>query len=174
MNSKGVTLVELVVVLAVVAILAAIAMPSLHDFLQEQRRKVVAQELAFTLRMARSEAILRQTPVVVRGFHRGWGWGWVTLLDIRGLSTARGTHLNTHILDGKVPVIGNKWVRHEVRFDSFGAPAGVKGQSNAGSLFFCDPKRARLRWRVVIDWVGRVRITDLPDPESADWCGKPH
>lgn len=171
MYSKGATLVELVVVLAVVAILAAIAMPALHAILQEQRQKVVAQELAFTLRSARSEAILRQTPVVVRAFYKGWGWGWDTQLDIRGLR-ARGTILATHVLDGKAPIIGNKWVRHEVRFDSFGAPAGVQGHSNAGSLFFCDPKRARLRWRVVIDWVGRVRITDKPDPDSANLCVK--
>lgn len=66
MNSKGVTLVELVAVLAVAGILATIAVPALHGLLQEQRRKVVASELAHSLRTARSEAILRQTPVVVR------------------------------------------------------------------------------------------------------------
>lgn len=170
MNSKRVTLVELVAVLAVVGILAAIATPALHGMLQEQRRKVVAQELASTLRQARAEAILRHTPVVVRASYQGWGWGWFTMLDIRGLRTARGDVLHSHGLDGKTPIIGNRWVRKEVRFDSFGAPVGVGRQSNIGSWFVCDPKRAKLRWRVVISWAGRVRITDKPDPDSANLC----
>lgn len=164
MDSKGVTLVELVVVLAVVGILGAIAVPALHSLLQEQQGKVVAQELAQTLRTARLEAILRHSPVVVRASREGWGHGWTTLIDRRGL------RLHAPKLDGKVPIVGNRWVREEVRFNSFGAPAGVGRQSNLGSLFICDPKRLKLRWRVVISWAGRVRITDKPDPDSANLC----
>lgn len=169
MNSKGVTLVELVAALVVVGILTAIAVPALHGLLQEQRRKVVAQELAHSLRTARLEAILRQTPVVVRASLGGWGRGWTTSIDTRNIR-ARGALLHTHRLDGKAPIVGNQWLRDEVRFDSLGAPVGLGRQSNIGSLFVCDPKRARLRWRVVINWAGRVRITDKPDPDSADQC----
>jgi len=170
MKHKGMTLVELAAVLAVVGLLAVLAIPSLQSSVERQRRQVVAQELSSALRTARLEAITRHTPVVVRAFHAGWQWGWVIMLDIRGLRDGRGTVLRRHALDGTTPIVGNQWLRTEVRFDSFGAPSGTLGQSNIGSLFLCDPHKPLMRLRIALDWVGRTRLTDQLDRGTADAC----
>lgn len=53
----GVTLIELVVVLAVVAVLAAVATPSLREFMMQQRLKSAAAELLADVQLARSTSL---------------------------------------------------------------------------------------------------------------------
>lgn len=171
--NKGMTLVELLAVLAIAGILAMLAVPSLQGFVAEQRRQVVARELAAALRTARMEAITRQAPVVVRAFYNGWSWGWTTALDIRGLRNAPRTVLRRHVLDGQTRIVGNLWLKNEVRFDSSGAPTGTAGHSNIGSLYLCDTQRPLMRLRIVLDWVGRIRLTDQLDRGTTDACANP-
>lgn len=56
MNSKGYTLLELLIVLVLLGILAAIASPSFISFLQRQRVRVAAGIVYETLSLARSNA----------------------------------------------------------------------------------------------------------------------
>jgi type IV fimbrial biogenesis protein FimT len=63
---RGVTLVELLVVLAVAAILALVAAPSFNDFIRVQRLKGVANQLMTDLQFARAEAASRNRPVQIR------------------------------------------------------------------------------------------------------------
>jgi type IV fimbrial biogenesis protein FimT len=53
----GVTLVELMVTLAIVAVLVAIALPSMRDFVARKRLEGIAQELATDLRLLKSHQI---------------------------------------------------------------------------------------------------------------------
>lgn len=62
---RGITLVELAVVLAVVAIVAAIGLPNFTRFVSEQRVRAVASDLAGDLALARAEAAARGMPVIV-------------------------------------------------------------------------------------------------------------
>lgn len=55
--SRGVTLVELMVVLAIAAVLLAIALPSARDFVARKRLEGVAQELASDLRLLKAHQI---------------------------------------------------------------------------------------------------------------------
>jgi len=59
----GLTIIELMVVVAVVAIILGLAAPSLYGFLARQRVKSVNAELVTDIQYARSEAIARRTPV---------------------------------------------------------------------------------------------------------------
>lgn len=63
---RGFTLVELVVTLAVLAILTTVAIPSFNNFMANQRVKSSAQGLFTSLNFARSEAIRRNGEVLVR------------------------------------------------------------------------------------------------------------
>jgi type IV fimbrial biogenesis protein FimT len=62
----GVTLPELAVIVAILGILVALAVPGLHDFMLKQRLRAVHAQLVTDLQMARSEAAARNLPVNVR------------------------------------------------------------------------------------------------------------
>lgn len=63
--SRGVTVVELMVVVIVAAIIVAIAVPSMRDFLARQRVAAINAELVTDLQFARSEAVARNREVYV-------------------------------------------------------------------------------------------------------------
>ncbi len=61
---RGLTLIEIVVALAIVAILATIAVPSLRQLMIQQRLKATANELLNDLQAARVEALKRREGLV--------------------------------------------------------------------------------------------------------------
>lgn len=62
-RQRGLTFPELVVALAIFAILTAIAIPSLQGFLQETRLSTASNDLTSTIFLARSEAVKRNQRV---------------------------------------------------------------------------------------------------------------
>ncbi|MFN2308482.1 MAG: GspH/FimT family pseudopilin [Gammaproteobacteria bacterium] len=58
---SGYTLVELLVTLAVLAILTTVALPAFTDLIDNQRLRAAAQQIATDLRYARGESIKRHT-----------------------------------------------------------------------------------------------------------------
>ena len=64
-RADGMTTIELLVVLVIAGIFAALALPSFTDFLRQTRLSSTMSELAADLYFARSEAIKRNTHVIV-------------------------------------------------------------------------------------------------------------
>lgn len=64
-HHRGLTIIELMVVVGVVGVLAALAAPSLRDFMARQRVAAINAELVTDLQFARSEAIARNRDVYV-------------------------------------------------------------------------------------------------------------
>jgi type IV fimbrial biogenesis protein FimT len=64
------------VVVSIVAILGAVAVPSFHGLTAGQRIKTAAFDLHTDLTLARSEAIKRNTTVTVAQNTGGWSKGW--------------------------------------------------------------------------------------------------
>lgn len=63
---RGLTIIELMVVVGVVAVLAALAAPSLREFMARQRVAAINSELVTDLQFARSEAVARGRQVRVQ------------------------------------------------------------------------------------------------------------
>jgi len=84
---SGFTLVELMIVLALVAILATIGVPSFTSFIVNNRLTAQANELVSALNLARSEAIKRNSRVTVCRSNNGagcggtWNDGWIVFVD---------------------------------------------------------------------------------------------
>lgn len=74
---NGFTLVELLAVLAIVSIFAAVGVPSLGSYIESGRLRSAAFDLVADLAFARSEAIKRNAQVVVTQATAGsWTDGW--------------------------------------------------------------------------------------------------
>ena len=77
-RSHGFTLVEMLVTLAVFAVLMMIAIPSMQPFLQSQSVKNASMDINSTVELARSEAIKRNATVDVTANNAtDWSQGWV-------------------------------------------------------------------------------------------------
>ena len=75
-HNRGITLVELMVALTVLAILLSLGVPSFRDLLAAQRVRSAAYSLVSDLVLARSEAVKRGSPVVLTAAATGWADGW--------------------------------------------------------------------------------------------------
>jgi type IV fimbrial biogenesis protein FimT len=83
----GITLIEMMVVVAILAILVALAAPNLSELFIRNRLDTAANEFMTALNFARSEAIKRGVPVTVRrvsSTSKDWTQGWEIFVDING------------------------------------------------------------------------------------------
>lgn len=86
-KQRGFTLIELMVVIAIAAIMASLAAPSFSDFINRTRLTSTMSQLSSDLNRARSEAIKRNSWVLVcaRGTDTAcgasWGNGWLVCYD---------------------------------------------------------------------------------------------
>lgn len=74
--AAGFTLLELVITIAIVAILLAVALPNFHDFVIHSTVNSTANELVGALNTARAEAVKRGRPVAVIANGGNWNAGW--------------------------------------------------------------------------------------------------
>lgn len=99
--ARGFTLVELLIAVAVVAILAEIAMPSLQSLIASQTVKTAASTLQFALLRTRAESLKRNTNVTLAPATAGqWNAGWNVI------NPADGSSLSTYGAVSNVTVAG--------------------------------------------------------------------
>jgi type IV fimbrial biogenesis protein FimT len=83
-RQRGFTLTELMTVVAIVAILAAIAAPNMGAMIRTQRVKTASFDVYASLTLARSEAVKRNVSVTVSPLGgANWALGW-TITDANG------------------------------------------------------------------------------------------
>lgn len=75
-KAAGFTLIELMVTIAIAAILGTLALPSFRDYVRTQRLKSASFDLVAALTLTRSEALKRNSAVVMTQASGGWQNGW--------------------------------------------------------------------------------------------------
>ena len=110
-SQRGFTLIEMMVTIAVAAILLAVVVPSFRTFTLSQRVKSGSFDLYSTLMLARSEAVKRRATVTVAASAADWNNGW-TISDgtttLRTQDTPKGLTITsdattlTYQLDGRL------------------------------------------------------------------------
>lgn len=104
-HARGFTLVELMVTLAVAAILMALGAPQLRMFLQKQQVQADINNLTTAIKLARSEAMKRSGAISIcpmpaaatapgceaKTDEKSWQHGWMVFIDYPNSAGALGT-----------------------------------------------------------------------------------
>jgi type IV fimbrial biogenesis protein FimT len=98
--AHGFTLVEMMVALAVAAILASIAVPSFRSFTANQAVRSASFHLTTDLMFARSEAVKRNATVTLAPSGGDWKSGWSLTAGGQTLRTTAAMHSSVIIEDG--------------------------------------------------------------------------
>jgi type IV fimbrial biogenesis protein FimT len=82
----GVTLLELMLVLAISAVMMGMAMPGLHRLVRSQQLKAAANDLFGAIGLTRMQAIARGRKVLMAPADASMGWrgGWIVFVDQDG------------------------------------------------------------------------------------------
>ena len=160
MPQQGFSLVELLMGLAIGAIVLSLVSPALADFTESNRRQQAAQSLLDGIRNARTMAITRNQSVVIHGINGDWGQGWRIILDISGKGPKDSS--NPLLLEraggARVPIVGNWPVRRYIRFSGIGTPQMPERAFQAGKLHFCAAREPVSQLQVVLAATGRVSL----------------
>jgi type IV fimbrial biogenesis protein FimT len=173
MKQSGATLLELMVVLAVSAILLGIGVPSFIGLANSSRLTSATNELVSSLHLARSEAIKRNsrtvmctsatgTSCVASG---GWQQGWLVFHDVNNnavLDAGEAVILARQAQPAGLLLTGNAHVSKYVSYSPSGATKLISGAFQAGTLTLCNesavPGAAR---QVVVSSTGRPRTVKV-------------
>lgn len=101
--ATGFTLIELVTALAVAGILVGLALPSMQNFVLQQRVKTTSFDIFTTLNFARSEAIKRNANVTITPTSSGW-----TITDSGGNTLRQFTQPSGLAITGPSSIVFRK------------------------------------------------------------------
>lgn len=169
-KGRGFTLVELLIAVAVAAILLSIGVPSFSRVLDTTRLSDATNTLLSSMKRARSEAIKRNGRVtlcksldgVSCSATGGWEQGWIMFQDSNhdgDRSRDEPVIERVQAMNTGVRVTGNANVARYVSFLANGLSRLVSGGFQAGTVTLCNHSAAAGEARqIVLNAVGRARI----------------
>ncbi|MAS09307.1 GspH/FimT family pseudopilin [Salinisphaera sp.] len=168
--TRGFSLLELLVTIAVAAILLAVAIPSYRSVVQRNAMAATVNDLVGDLNYARSQAVTRGQRVFMCksggnstcNADGDWSQGWLVYAPDPGTTTP--TRANTlrvrGALEGQITISGNNNITSEVFFDPNGFAMGSIG------TFTAQGESVTRRTEVVISSTGRIRTEQTAKTES--------
>ncbi len=170
MNNKGFTLIELMITIAIAAIVMAIGVPAFQDMIRNNRIIAQTNDVMSALNFARGEAIKRGRPVVLCKSSDGaacatsgnWDQGWMIFVDTNNNAAADSGEeiLRVHdALTGGNTLVGNGNVSTYISYSSDGVTRLKNGGSfQSGTLTFGLCNSSHEKNKITINKTGRVKI----------------
>jgi len=167
---QGFTIIELMVTLAIAAILVSLAAPSFKDIIQNNRMTTQYNELLASLSVARSESIKRGEDVIALSSNgNNWEDGWTVFVDTDG----DGAPSAAETIRVGATLSGNNTLRFDtdnVTYASNGLAIGIP-IGTVQTFTLCDDRgngNADAKG-LIVSATGRVRHT-LPAENAALAC----
>ena len=164
-SNSGFTLTELMLAVAVAAILMSLAVPSMRDLQQRQRIVSAANELVAHINLARQHAVLKRENAVMcpsldgsqcSGSNR-WEHGWIVFRDPdRNHAPDRPADI-LRVGPGMNNLLIDSAGRTRIRY----MPSGAASGTNL-TIKLCDTMRPDQTRAVIVSNPGRPRVGDLP------------
>lgn len=161
----GFTLVELLVTLAVLAILLGLSFPSLSTLVRDAHVTAASSSLRAALLITRSEAIKSGSRSTICTSsdgaaceqNIGWHRGWLVFVDINGNARREAGELIVSVGGPQsegIRITGNTPVRDYVSYTPTGMTRLIGGGMQLGTITLCESNSGR---QIVINSAGRPR-----------------
>ncbi len=165
-KGNGFSLIEVIVTLAIAAIVLSIGVPSFQSYIQNNRQTIAINELATALRFARNSAITHRIRTAMCKSSDGanctadgtWTQGWIVFTDTDNNNTldAGENILRVHgPVQGNATISGNNNAADLIAFN----PQGILATLN-GRITYCDSRGNNYATALFISRGGRVRFED--------------
>ncbi len=177
-TQTGFTLTELIITLAIAAIMMSQAVPSFIEMVQNNRVVTQTNEFVSSLNMARSEAVKRGDRITICKSADSatctaagdWQQGWIIFTDSNSDAVVNNTDVILRIYNAFVPgntlrgISGNVASYISYAGNGFSQMVGGGG-TQTGTLVLCDSRGLGANARaIVLSASGQVRTAPANDP----------
>ena len=149
-DSKGFTLLELVIIIAILGITMAFAVPGLRTVISNHRISSDASDFTAALQLAKAEAVARLNPVIICKKNANstdcvasgdWSQGWIVFSDDNGNGAVDAVSGETVLLvhealDARITFIGTGGVTDSITY----RPSGTTSVTGTEILIICDDR----------------------------------
>jgi type IV fimbrial biogenesis protein FimT len=172
MRQSGATLLELIVVMAVSAILLGLSIPSFSSYSSNSRLSGVTNEIVSSLHLARSEAIKRSSRTVMCISATGtscaasgdWHQGWLIFHDANNnaaLDAGETVIQFRKAMPAGFRLTGNDHVSQYISYAPDGGTKMTSGAWQAGTLTVCNESALSYSRKIIINKTGRPRTVKV-------------
>jgi len=158
-RNQGFTFIDVVITVSILAVISAIAMSAINDFIERSRQQALLSQLQDTIQNARAKAVLRRQTVVLCGTRNmdtcsnDWRNGWLTKLETTGKKLALTQ------LTGAKELHWIGFGNQQIRFYENGTSPWSNGR-------FYQCYKRRIAWQLILSRQGRLRQGTAEENES--------
>ncbi len=182
-RQRGFTLFELIITMAIAAIVISLAAPTFSTMVQNNRLSGQSLDFITALNLARSEAIKRSIPVtlckstngkdcVADAGVTGWEQGWIVFVD--------NSNPSNNTRDPGDPILrvhnllsGSNTLRGNTNVDDFITYTPRGNTTQKGTLSLCDPRKNNDKSKAIRIYVtGRAKLSTVAKAKSDGLAAK--
>lgn len=162
-NNQGFTLIQLMTVIAIIAVSLGIGIPSVSAMVQINRMATAMNTLSANFALARSEAVTRNQEIVICKSRDGvfctrkggWEQGWIIFEDSNGNESRDKEEKRFWVQDTLPP--GIKISFSAFRSDNYVHYWATGFTKMNGTFIFCQQNRSELTRALILNKIGRLR-----------------